>query len=220
MRTTYLNRDTVRTISLDIIDEANILASKKKEPLWDKENSALIVLDMQDYFLNYNSHAYIPASPAIIDNVNNLIVEFSKNALPVFLTKHTNNVKNAGLMQSWWKNMLGSDDMLSGISSQIIRPDDAVIIEKHKYDAFDDTKLESLLSKKKVTNLVITGVMTNLCCETTARSAFMKGFTNRLIVDATAAYNYEYQRASCINLALGFSLLVMSEDIIGELANT
>jgi isochorismate hydrolase len=217
MKQIYFNRDTIRTLSLDIIDEANILVSKKREQEWDKDNSALIVLDMQDYFINYNSLAYIPASPAIIQNINDLIFSFSRRNLPVFFTKHTNNKKNNGLMSAWWKRIIAPEDPLSAINHQIVRPDDSVVIEKHQYDTFEGTKLESMLKAKVVNNLVITGVMTNLCCETTARSAFMKGISSIMVVDATAAHNYEFHRASCINLAFGFSILKMTEDIIGEL---
>ena len=219
MKTFYLNSDTIKTISLDIIDEANILAGKRRDLNIDKSNTALIVLDMQDYFINYNSNAYIPSSASIIGNVNELIAAFSQNNLPVIYTRHINNRLATDIMSKWWKRHIFSDDAYSAINNQIIRTEKPIVIEKKHYDAFHETKLEATLKDLGVKNIVLTGVMTNLCCESTARSAFIKGYPTIFPVDATAAYNYEYHRAACINLSFGFSILRMTEDILTALDN-
>ena len=51
----------------------------------------------------------------------------------------------------------------------------------------------------------MTGVMTNMCCETTARSAFVRGFEVIMPVDATAAYNYEFHLATFLNMSYMFA---------------
>ena len=76
--------------------------------------------------------------------------------------------------------------------------------------------LEKLLREKGVTQVVICGVMTHLCCETTARSAFMRGFEVFFPVDGTATYNLAFHRASLINLAHGFATIVLMKDTIGS----
>lgn len=54
----------------------------------------------------------------------------------------------------------------------------------------------------------MTGVMTNLCCETTAREAFVKGFRVFFSTDATATLDLELHEATLKNLAYGFAYLV------------
>ena len=56
--------------------------------------------------------------------------------------------------------------LVPGLGNQ---PTDTYITEKHTYDAFQNTRLESLLREWGVDMLVIGGVATNVCCETTAR---------------------------------------------------
>jgi nicotinamidase-related amidase len=65
-------------------------------------------------------------------------------------------------------------------------PDD-LKVDKVRFDAFQWTSLEPLLRGLAVTQLAICGVVTNLCVETTVRSAFMRDFPVTLIEDACAA---------------------------------
>ncbi len=66
------------------------------------------------------------------------------------------------------------------------RPDD-LKVDKVRFDAFQWTSLEPLLRGLGASRLMICGVVTNLCVETTVRSAFMRDFPVTLIEDACAA---------------------------------
>ena len=65
-------------------------------------------------------------------------------------------------------------------------PDD-LVVDKVRFDAFQWTSLEPLLRGLGVTALMICGVVTNICVETTARSAFMRDFPVTLLADCCAA---------------------------------
>ena len=65
-------------------------------------------------------------------------------------------------------------------------PDD-LVVDKVRFDAFQWTSLEPLLRGLDVTALMICGVVTNICVETTARSAFMRDFPVTLLADCCAA---------------------------------
>jgi len=65
-------------------------------------------------------------------------------------------------------------------------PDD-LVVDKVRFDAFQWTSLEPLLRGLGVTRLMICGVVTNICVESTARSAFMRDFAVTLIEDCCAA---------------------------------
>ena len=65
-------------------------------------------------------------------------------------------------------------------------PDD-LVVDKVRFDAFQWTSLEPLLRGLGVTELMICGVVTNICVETTARSAFMRDFPVTLLEDCCAA---------------------------------
>jgi isochorismate hydrolase len=184
--------------------------------LFTPERSALLLLDLQAYFLDESSHAFVPSAIAILPGINALIRAYSCQNLPVLFTRHLNTSQDAGLMATWWRELLAADSPLSRIDPRL-EIHNAVTISKTRYDAFLNSPLEKLLREMNVRQLVICGVMTHLCCETTARSAFMRGFEVFFCVDGTATYNEAFHRASLLNLAHGFATLVLVQDILTKL---
>lgn len=179
--------------------------------------SALLVLDMQSYFLDSASHAFVPSAPAIIPVIHTLIDSYKQKFLPVIFTRHINTPNNAGLMAKWWRDMIQADKPHSEIIPELDTSDAAVIL-KNQYDAFYGTALQELLDQFEVEQLVICGVLTHLCCETTARAAFMRGYEVFFSIDGTATYNEEYQRATLLNLSHGFATLILAQDIKDEVS--
>lgn len=174
--------------------------------------SALLILDMQGYFLAKSSHAYIPSAPAIIPGIIELCNAYRVKSLPTIFTQHVNSSQDAMLMATWWRELIHPEDPRSAIISQF-RTDGTIIIKKSQYDAFYKTELEELLKARSVKQLVICGVMTHLCCETTARSAFVRGFEVYFTIDGTATYNERFHRAALLNLAHGVATPVLIEEI-------
>jgi len=188
-------------------------ASHNKALAYQPLQSALLVLDMQAYFLDASSHAYIPSAEAIVKGIVTLIKEYYSHGRPVIFTQQINTASNAGMMSIWWKDLL----TIQNPRHKIIPDIDlsmGTLFQKSQYDAFYQTRLEEMLHGKEITQVVICGVMTHLCCETTARSAFMRGFEVFFPVDGTATYNLDYHKASLLNLAHGFASVVLLKDIL------
>ena len=86
-------------------------------------------------------------------------------------------------------------------------PED-MVVGKNTYSAFRNTRLEEQLREMGVEEVIVTGVMTNLCCDTTAREAFIRGFRVFFSTDATATSDLELHEATLKNLAYGFAYFV------------
>ena len=71
-------------------------------------------------------------------------------------------------------------------------------------------------SEEKIEQILITGVLTHLCCETTARDAFMRNFEVFFLVDATASYNEDLHLGSLRAISHGFGICLSTEEIINE----
>ena len=170
---------------------------------------------MQDYFLRPASHAFVPSAPAILPNLQLLITNYRAANRPVIFTRHVNTDADAAMMSRWWRDVIRVDSPDSAISSAL-DTSAGVIVEKSQYDAFHQTQLEDGLRSRGVEQVVITGVMTHLCCETTARSAFVRGFEVFFCVDGTATYTEELHRSSLLNLSHGFAIPVMAGEIISS----
>jgi len=173
---------------------------------------ALLILDMQKFFHDNKSHAFIPSAKAIIKPIISLTNFFIINNLPIITTKHINTKENAKQMDNWWRDILTEESESSQLIAEFDIPQ-AEIIVKSQYDAFYCTNLNDILKKNKVEQVIITGVMTHLCCETTARSAFVRGYKVFFPTDGTATYNEEFHLATLTNLAQGFSDISLIENL-------
>mgnify|MGYP000374463945 CR=1 FL=1 len=191
---------------------------KKRKIIYNPKNSALLIIDLQNYFFENSSHAYIPSAPAIVPKVKKLMEAYLKNNLPVIFTRHIDEQKNESPMSEWWEDSIQEGDNLSEIIPELSHPQ-AIFIKKSQYDAFYQTPLETLLKEKAIKQVVVTGVMTHLCCETTARSAFMRGFMVFFPVDGTATYNENFHRSTLLNLAHGFAIPVLCKELLAALEN-
>jgi isochorismate hydrolase len=182
----------------------------------DSKRAALLVIDMQRYFLNKESHAYIPSAEPIVPRIKSLQEAFLNTKRPVYMTRHVNDDLNAGTMVGWWADLIEEGPM-----AEIVEPlhDDRIkIVQKGQYDAFLNTDLELCLKNQKVEQVVITGVTTHLCCESTARSAFMRGFEVFFVVDGVATFREAFHRAAILNLSHGFAVPVLAGDILNGMA--
>ncbi len=212
MKEEYFTDENIGSESDEMIDEVrNYAGMRLFKP--DTDHMALLVIDMQNYFLNPDEHAYVPSAPAILPNVLKLMRTCHDLSVPVFLTRHVNTDKNAGMMSVRWQEMIRESDRRSELHIDILAAGGREI-RKSQFDAFYNTPLEEELRKAEVTQIIIAGVMTNLCCETTARSAFVRGFEVVMPVDATAAYNYEFHLATFLNLAYLFTRPVKTKALI------
>jgi isochorismate hydrolase len=91
------------------------------------------------------------------------------------------------------------------------------VMRKTQYDAFYGTDLEKKLNEMGVRQIVIAGVMTSLCCETTARSAFVRGFDVFFLADGTATKSEVLHISALCTLAQGFAQVVSCREIISKL---
>jgi len=204
-----------------------------------KGKPALLVTDMQEYFLSPGSHAFIPSAEAIIPNILKLIEYFEEHHYLILYTQHLNNEDDAGNMKTWWNDIISENSEFSSLSPVVqsfnrsivqsinrsidhsfnplpLSPSPLLLL-KPQYDAFHHTDLEDILKKNGIETLIICGVMTNLCCETSLRSAFVRGFNAILPVDATATYKRDFHVSTFVNLSFGFCPVKDTAEILNTL---
>jgi isochorismate hydrolase len=197
-------------MSSDYLNEINQYNMRRA---WPKTNQcALLVIDMQRYFLSI-------ARP-ILENVLSVVEACQSRGIRIMFTRHghLDVTEDGGMLAEWWKDLIeyGSEDWELVDS---LKPDDTdEIIDKNRYSVFQGTGLEERLKSSKIEELIITGVMTNCCCETTARDAFVKDFRVFFVSDATATVNDELHIASLKNLAYGFAHIVSTEQLCRHLS--
>ena len=197
-------------MSSDYLNEINQYNIRRAWPKPDR--CALLVIDMQQYFLSM-------AAP-ILGNVMSVIKACKSKGVKIIFSRHGHRdiSKDGGMLKKWWGDLIdyGSKDWK--LIDSLKPTDTDVIVDKNRYSVFQGTGLEERLKSGEIEELIITGVMTNCCCETTARDAFVKDFRVFFVSDATATVNDELHIASLKNLAYGFAHIISTEQLCGYLS--
>lgn len=89
-----------------------------------------------------------------------------------------------------------------------------LVITKHGYSAFSGTALEAELKRRSIETLVVGGVATNVCVESTCRDGFLRGFYIVVAEDLVACGSQERQQHSLYNLDRYFGLVAPSREIL------
>lgn len=212
----YFTPESIQQKSQELLASVVQARSRHADIIFRPAEAALLVLDLQEYFLQESSHAFIPSAPAILPGISRLIAAFSNAGYPVIATRHVNTPEDAGMMAKWWRALIDPQIAYSH-NTTTNNPQKIKTLKKTQYDAFLNTRLNIILRHHAKTQVIICGVMTHLCCETTARSAFMRGFEVFFTVDGTATYNEDLHRASLLTLSHGFAIPVLIEELLAEM---
>ncbi|EMD01149.1 hypothetical protein BAUCODRAFT_199193 [Baudoinia panamericana UAMH 10762] len=160
--------------------------------------TALLIIDMQN--------AFVGMMDAPLPKIQKLHRLFDSCSWPVILTQHGHTPEQ---LQPPIKNQLvlkllrdQTPPIMVGSRAWELSPDiwkmvkDAPVVAKTSYDAFGTGELDHLLHASHVRRLVVTGVMTEYCCHTTAIRAFTKDYETWLISDACGTEDEEaHERA-------------------------
>jgi bifunctional isochorismate lyase/aryl carrier protein len=215
MSSSYFTKETIDAKAQEMFERLQFFRVRRKMR-FNPAEAALLVIDMQRYFIEEESHAGLPSAVPIIPRIRKLAEAFQTARLPVILTRHLNTQQDANMLALWWADVISEESELSEIAPELNLPD-ATIIIKTQYDAFYQTALEKVLKKRGVSQLVITGVMTHLCCETTARSAFVRGFKVFFPIDGTATNDENHHWGTLLNLSHGFAIPVLMKELQSSL---
>jgi len=181
--------------------------------------SALLVIDMQRFFLDAGSPTFTCGGLAIIENLRRMIEAFRGAGRPVIFTRHVHHPDSldSGIMEWWWEGKCLEGSPESEIHPNLAPLSGEKVVFKHRYSAFYNTDLETVLRCLKVEDLVVSGIMTNLCCESTARDAYFRDYRVFFPADGTGTIDEELHLASLFNLAFGFAFVTMSDAIMTQL---
>jgi len=214
MKEVYFPPDQAKPAGRELGEEAFPHGQKRAQDFHPGQ-AGLLLLDLQEYFLDPESHAFVPSAPALLAGLRRLKEVFQARERPVYVTQHLNTEADAGLMAVWWRDLLTPDHPHHALIPGIGQDGDQVL-RKSQYDAFYGTNLAERLAADQVQQLVVGGVMSHLCCETTARSAFMRGWEVFFLVDGTATTQRSLHLGTLRALGHGFATLVTVQEIEAE----
>lgn len=178
---------------------------------------ALLVIDVQEEYVSGKLPITYPLES--FDNILKAIDMANGHRIPVILVQHTSLSSDAG-------TFLKGSPGWELLPELINRPYDH-LVEKNLPGSFTGTDLERWLLEREIDTVTIAGFMSQMCCDTTARQAFHRGFGVEFLSDATGTMkvsNYagevlgeDLHRSVLVTQAMRFSKVMDTVEWIKEL---
>jgi ureidoacrylate peracid hydrolase len=192
------------------------------------ERTALINVDMQNCFV-HGSPIAAPDGLVILERINRLAEACRKAGILVI---HASIVvrpdgSNLGVLAEFSppvrEGILNKGSESAALHSGLVVDRRDVLLDKPRFGAFHGTDLELILRRRGIDTVIISGVATNVCCETTAREAAVRDFHVFFLSDGTAtaamgnASAAELQKATCATLGFLFAQVLTVDEMIGKI---
>ncbi len=204
------------------------IAGPRKEGamLLKKDGTALIVVDMQNAFCHLDGSIArighnIEMLQAAIAGCQRLVETARVREVPIVFTRYVYrpDYRDGGLLvQELMPELAKAGSLKAGtwdaevVDELMPQPGDFVI-DKNRYSAFYSTGLEPVLTSLGINSLVICGVTTNMCVETTARDAMQRDYRTFIVRDATGELARERHEFALATLGFGFGRVVNVDDV-------
>ena len=197
----------------------------------DPAKTALIVIDMQNVWVKKGMPAYTPYCEAIVPNINRLAAAMRDAGGSVWWVRAIYG-DDAPRTWSAYMEFLSPEflgDMLGALTEGAdgatlwheldIQPGDEQVI-KRRFSALiqGSSDLGERLQAAGIDTVIITGTATNVCCESTARDAFMLNYRTLVVSDANATVSDEAHNASLNALFIRFADVFTTDEIVDLLA--
>lgn len=194
---------------------------------------ALVIVDMQNDFVRVGAPLEVPDARATIPVHQALLSVCRELGVPVIYTRFIAGPEwtlvwewspmHAPPICSCWKGVqrryADVDQPLdcSDIVDELAPAPGDPIVEKYGYGAFHNTNLDDVLKAHRVESVLVTGTVTQICVEETARESFHRGYPTTVIADAVSSYLPDLHGAVLKNFALKFGWVSDSTEVIAEL---
>ncbi|WP_188758789.1 cysteine hydrolase family protein [Edaphobacter acidisoli] len=196
----------------------------------DLRRTAHLCIDLQNGFVEKGAPVEVPAARDIIPTVNAISTAIRKSEAINIFVQFTLGSPDVQSWSNWFARMPESQRpqqerfLERGSHYHQLWPDLAVMpadlkVEKSRFSAFipGASDLNELLKRRGLNTLIITGTLTNVCCESTARDAMQMNYRVIFIEDATAARTPAEHNAAIANMRSTFGEVLTAKHLIANL---
>jgi len=193
-------------------------------------STALVVVDMQLYFMGEGQPSECPVAREIVPNINRLAEATRRAGGTVVWIQTHSGPDSLDFWSVYYERMTEEngqkrvDGMNPGGSGFDIWPDlnvkdEDLIVPKTRYSAFmpDPSVFDGILKERGIDTLLVTGVSTCTCVESTARDAMMLNYRTMMITDGCAAPDDELHNATINQFYLQFGDVQSTDEAIALL---
>jgi bifunctional isochorismate lyase/aryl carrier protein len=211
---------TIAKLSDYVLPTASELPLNKVHWAIEPQRAALLIHDMQHYFLNF-----WPSDSKLIQQVVENIVALRRyckqQGIPVFYTAQPNHQSDEerALLNDMWGPGLNKHPEQQAIIAALAPDDEDTVLVKWRYSAFHRSPLEDILQETGRDQLMICGVYAHIGCLTTAIDAFMRNIKPFMVADALADFSRDEHVMALSYTAGRCGRVVMTSDLLPGIAS-
>jgi nicotinamidase-related amidase len=184
-----------------------------------RDECALVVVDLQEDFVNPDNAMCVPEAYRQIPRVKTLIEACRRLDVPVIYTAHNIASDCCADFYEFWAPIAAGAIKEGSEGADIYHeiypePGERVIRVKHAYDSFAGTDLDYVLRNLRARTVIVCGTLTNFCCESTARTAYFLNYHVVFGSDVNATDNALAHEATLRTMRRGFGRVLDHRTII------
>jgi len=188
----------------------------------DPRSTAVIVIDMQNAFVAKGATYETPGARTMIPKLERILAFAREHEMPIIWTQSDHSAPYSGIMLKKFPTIREDKYLWQGDPSFELYPEMAprpgeFRVVKHKYDAFFETNLDAILRNQSIKTVVIVGTATNVCCESTARSAFFRDYCVAFPSDCYASFDDSMHQATLKTLDMFFGRVMTTDELLQEM---
>lgn len=199
------------------------MTGQELKKLINPKHTAVVVIDLQNDFCHSRgdlakSGRDVGQMQQAAHNTQKFLAEVRKRQVAVIFVRarHTEWTSSAAWMRK--RGDKGSTTCIEGTWGEeffVVKPGEGeVVVVKHRYSAFIGTNLDLILRSKGIQTLILTGVGTNVCVESTARDGFQMDYDIVLLSDCTGSSTLESHQKALNVLGQHFGYVYASGEIL------
>jgi ureidoacrylate peracid hydrolase len=184
-------------------------------------SSALVIVDMINEFCKPGGKMVLPGYEALIPQQRALIAAARAAGMPVIYVIDSHRKGMRQDREFLKRTPHGAENTWATQVVDDIAPhqDDPVVI-KHRYSAFYQTDFDLLLRDMRIDQIVVCGVVTNICVRSTVHDAFFRCYDVIVAHDACAATSPREHASSLYDIATHFGTVAAAAEVAGAIAAT
>ncbi|MCS3606649.1 isochorismatase family protein [Erwinia rhapontici] len=205
----------IPTLNSYALPTAAELPANKVTWAFEPARAALLIHDMQEYFLNFWGEDS-PLIEQVVANIARLREYCKSQGIPVFFTAQPNeqSAEDRALLNDMWGPGLNKHPDQQKVVAALAPDEHDQVLVKWRYSAFHRSPLESILNETGRDQLIICGVYAHIGCLTTATDAFMRNIKPFMVADALADFSREEHMMSLTYTAGRSGRVVMTETLL------
>jgi ureidoacrylate peracid hydrolase len=212
--------------------QAQVRAERGAAHIFDKldmRRTAHVIVDMQNAFMQPGAPVEVPVAREIVTGINSISTAVRARGGQNIFLQMTVDEGSQSSWSNWFAYMHGGASRLRMAEAfardahywrlwpQLDFTGNDIAVEKTRFGAFvpGASRLHEILQERGIDTLIITGTLTNCCCESTARDAMQMNYKIIFVADANAALTDAAHNATLDNMLMLFADVMTTEEVVG-----